>query len=170
MQVTIRPLEEGDAYASVKWRNDPSVFKYTGTIYKKEITIENELEWIRKVCANPNDYRCAIITDGIYVGNIYLTDIDGISAYYHIFIGNKEYWGKGVAKQASKLILAYAFNVLRLESIKLRVRKENSSAFMLYQKLGFEVDSEDEVWTSMSIKRYSIYDSVVLDNLIKDMH
>lgn len=159
MQVTIRPLEENDAYTSVKWRNDPSVFKYTGTVYKNEITIENELEWSRKACANLNDYRCAIIVNEVYVGNIYLTDIDGVSAHYHIFIGNKEYWGKGVAKQASKLILAYAFNVLKLESVKLRVRKENTLAFMLYKKLGFEVDSEDEVWTSMSIKGCSIYDS-----------
>lgn len=159
MQVIIRPLEENDAYTSVKWRNDPSVFKYTGIVYKKEITIENELEWSRTVCANPNDYRCAIIVDGIYVGNIYLTGIDGMSAHYHVFIGNKEYWGKGVAKQASKLILAYAFNVLKLESVKLRVRKENISAFMLYEKLGFEVDSEDGVWASMSIKRHSICDS-----------
>lgn len=158
MQVTIRPLEENDAYTSVKWRNNSSVFKYTGTVYKDEITIENELKWIRKVCANPNDYRCAIIVDGVYVGNIYLTDIDGISAHYHIFIGNEEYWGKGVAKQASKLILSYAFNVLKLEFVKLRVRKENISAFMLYKKLGFKVDSEDDVWISMSIKRYSICD------------
>ena len=82
-----------------------------------------------------------------------------MSAHYHVFIGNKEYWGKGVAKQASKLILAYAFNVLKLESVKLRVRKENISAFMLYEKLGFEVDSEDGVWASMSIKRHSICDS-----------
>ena len=30
MKVTIRPLVESDAYTSVKWRNDPEVFKYTG--------------------------------------------------------------------------------------------------------------------------------------------
>ena len=159
MQVTIRPLKEEDAYTSVKWRNDPSVFKYTGNVYKKKIIIENELEWIRKLCANLNDYRCAIVVDGVYVGNIYLTGIDGISAHYHIFIGNKKYWGKGVAKQASEQILAYAFNVLRLESVRLRVQKENISAFMLYKKLGFEVYDEDEVWLSMSIERPSISDS-----------
>ena len=75
MNVRIRPLKEQDAYTSVKWRNDPEVFKFTGNIYNHEITIDNELEWIRKVTANPTDYRCAILVDEVYVGNIYLTDI-----------------------------------------------------------------------------------------------
>lgn len=149
MEVAIRPLREEDAYTSVKWRNDPEVFKFTGNTYKNEIKIENELEWIHKVVANPNDYRCAILADGVYVGNIYLTDIDGKAANYHIFIGNKEYWGKGVAKKASLLILDYAFNTLKLETVKLKVRKENTSAFMLYKKLGFEVENEENVWISM---------------------
>lgn len=125
------------------------MFKFTGNTYKNEIKIENELEWIHKVVANPNDYRCAILADGVYVGNIYLTDIDGKAANYHIFIGNKEYWGKGVAKKASLLILDYAFNTLKLETVKLKVRKENTSAFMLYKKLGFEVENEENVWISM---------------------
>lgn len=153
MKVTIRPLIEDDAYTSVKWRNDLDVFKYTGNTYKHEIKIENELEWIRKVTTNPNDYRCAIIADGVYVGNIYLTDIDGTSAHYHIFIGNKEYWGKGVAKQASLLILDYAFNTLKLQSVQLRVRKENTAAFILYKKLGFVEENEDDVWILMKLKK-----------------
>lgn len=153
MKVTIRPLVESDAYTSVKWRNDPEVFKYTGNIYKNEIKIENELEWIRKVTASPNDYRCAILADDVYVGNIYLTEIDGTSAHYHIFIGNKEYWGKGVAKQASQLLLDYAFHNLKLENVQLRVHKENVSAFMLYQKLGFVEENEDDVWISMILRK-----------------
>lgn len=155
MQVTIRPLEEKDAYTSVKWRNDPDVFKYTGNIYKEEIKLENELEWIGKVIANNGsgkDYRCAILVDGEYVGNIYLTDIDGISAHYHIFIGNKDYWGKGVAKKASEIILRYAIHELGLNYVYLRVRKVNVNAYSLYKKLGFTDVAEDEGWVSMVYK------------------
>ncbi|MBO6023329.1 MAG: GNAT family N-acetyltransferase [Bacteroidales bacterium] len=149
MQVIIRPLQEQDAYTSVQWRNDPEVFKYTGNTYDHEITIESELGWIRKVIANPNDYRCAILVDGVYIGNIYLTDIDGYSAHYHIFIGNKDYWGKGVAKKASQLILDYAFNKLGLKIVKLKVRKENISAVKLYEKLCFKAVEEDGKWIVM---------------------
>lgn len=86
MNVRIRPLKEQDAYTSVKWRNDPEVFKFTGNIYNHEITIDNELEWIRKVTANPTDYRCAILVDEVYVGNIYLTDIKEGTAHFHILL------------------------------------------------------------------------------------
>ena len=153
MQVTIRPLQEQDAYTSVLWRNDPEVFKYTGNTYDHEITIESELGWIRKVMATPNDYRCAILADDVYVGNIYLTDINKDSAEYHIFLGNKDYWGKGVAKQASGLLLDYAFNKLNLESVHLSVRKENIAAVKLYEKLGFRIKSENDDWFYMSITK-----------------
>lgn len=151
MRVSIRPLQEGDAYTSVKWRNDPEVFKYTGGVYDHEITLDMELAWIRKVMLNNDEYRCAILADGVYVGNIYLTDISKESAQYHIFIGDRTYWGKGVAKKASQIILCYAFCSLKLDYVYLRVQKKNVVAHHLYHKLGFCDCGEDEKWVSMKI-------------------
>lgn len=156
MQVSIRPLQEQDAYTSVKWRNDPEVFKYTGNTYDHEILLETELEWIRKVIANNNagkEYRCAILADNEYVGNIYLTDIEGTSAHYHIFLGNKDYWGKGIAKKASILILDYAFRNFDLNEVKLRVQKANVSAYNLYKKLGFVETEYKDNWVSMVLSK-----------------
>ena len=153
MQVTIRPLQEQDAYTSVQWRNDPEVFKYTGNTYDHEITIDSELAWIRKVMANHNDYRCAILADGVYVGNIYLTDIGDGCATYHIFIGDRGYWGKGVAREASRQIIDYGFKELKLDKIVLEVRKQNDRAIQLYQKLGFVILSEGDEWIEMEIRK-----------------
>lgn len=151
MEVKIRPLIEEDAYTSVTWRNDPEVFKYTGNTYKNRITLEKELEWIKKIISNSDEYRCAILADGVYVGNIYLTGIDNGKAHYHIFIGNKDYWGKGVAKQASKLIIDYAFSQLNIKTIWLRVKINNITAYHLYLKLGFEETSRDAEWITMAL-------------------
>ena len=149
MKVEIRLLQESDAYTSYMWRNDPDVFKYTGNVYENIITLETELEWIRRVIKNENEYRCAILADGEYVGNIYLTDITEASAEYHIFLGNKNFWGKGIAKKASLLILEYAFDVLNLKNIYLKVRKENKSAVLLYNSLGFREEENDGIWSLM---------------------
>lgn len=149
MKVEIRLLQESDAYTSYMWRNDPDVFKYTGNVYENIITLETELEWIRRVIKNENEYRCAILADGEYVGNIYLTDITDTMAEYHIFLGNKNFWGKGIAKKASELILEYAFDVLNLKNIYLKVRKENKSAVLLYNSLGFREEENDGIWSLM---------------------
>ena len=145
MKVSIRPLKIEDAYISYKWRNDPEVFKHTGTVYSNEITLETELNWIKNVIAREDDYRCAIIVDNVYVGNIYLTNIKNCEGEYHIFIGNKEYWGKGIASEASKLIIQYGFECLRLKSIFLNVKKENIIAIKLYKNLGFIIESESDL-------------------------
>lgn len=149
--VTIRPLQEQGAYTSVKWRNAPEVFKYYGNTYKNEIALETEFNWIRKVIAKENEYRCAVLANDVYVRNICLTSITKESAHYHIFIGDKEYWGKGVAKKASKLILQYAFQILKLKNVLLRVKKQNAAAYHLYCKLGFVAENDDGEWIEMKV-------------------
>ena len=151
MDIFLRRLERNDAYVSYKWRNDPEVFKYTGMVYDHEITLETELQWIERVIKNNNEYRCAIIADNSYVGNIYLTNIDDEKAEYHIFIGDKSYWGKGVAKKASIEIMRYGFEHLNLKKIVLEVRPQNNSAIRLYEKLGFVVVEEKSNFITMEI-------------------
>lgn len=151
MEVTIRPLKIEDAYTSVKWRNDPQVFKYTGNTYDHAITLQEELTWIKKVIQVEDEYRCAILVDNQYVGNIYLTHIHNGKAEYHIFLGEKTIWGRGVAKRASLLILKYAFDVLKLYQVNLGVRLKNERAIELYKKLGFQETSRNEEWMYMSI-------------------
>lgn len=156
MEVSIRPLKIEDAYTSVKWRNDPDVFKYTGNIYDHEITLESELSWIKKVMQTKDEYRCAILADSKYVGNIYLTNIHDGVATYHIFLGEKNVWGKGIAKQASLLILKYAFESLHLDVVELHVRIKNERAIELYKCVGFTEISRSEEWVHMIISKDSI--------------
>ena len=92
--VKIRPLRIEDAKTSYKWRNDKEVFYYTGNTYNNYISYETELEWIQRVIKNSNEYRCAILVDDVYVGNIYLTDINGESAEYHNIYRRERLLGK----------------------------------------------------------------------------
>ena len=138
MNIYIRPLKEEDAYSSYIWRNDPEVFKFTGNVYTNRITIESELNWIRRVMDNNDEYRCAIMADDEYIGNIYLTGINDCEAWFHIFIGNKDYWGKGIAKKASLLMLDHAFNILKIKTVRLSVHPDNLSAINLYSSIGYK--------------------------------
>lgn len=144
MRINIRPLKRGDAYTSVKWRNDPEIWTYTTFKTDRVIEIEDELHWIEKVMADSTSARFAILANDTYVGNIYLTGIENGVGEYHIFIGEKDYWGKGVARKASVLIINYGKDVLKLHTIKLGVRSENTGAFHLYESLGFIENGENE--------------------------
>ena len=137
--VLIRPLKVEDAQISWKWRNDPEVWKFTGSKPNVKVTFDIENEWILKVLEDSTSKRFAIIVDGKYVGNIQLTNLDlkSQAAQYHIFIGDKNYWGKGIAKLATFQILNYAKEILNLKEIYLHVKTNNTNAIEVYKKTGF---------------------------------
>lgn len=158
MRVKIRPLEERDAKTSVNWRNDPDIWQFTASRPDRIITLQDEIDWIRRVMEDKTSRRFAILADDSYVGNIYLTDITKKDAEYHIFIGDKNFWGKGIAGEASKLIIDYATQDLGLDEIHLKVRDDNGAAHHLYKKIGFvdEVLDEDGFWAMrLDIRRKS---------------
>lgn len=157
MQVRIRPLVEEDAHISVKWRNIPQVWRNTLNRPNKAVTLDDELSWIKKVVAQEDSKRFAILADGVYVGNTYLTGVDGQTAEYHIFIGEIEYWGKGVAKEATKKLLTYAKDILMLKSVFLWVKEENTAAVALYDKVGFQVirKRDNQILMRISLEEWS---------------
>ncbi len=144
-RVLIRPLAVNDAEVSFRWRNDPDIWKYTGKRPDRIITQEIEHNWILKALADSTSRRFAIEVDGMYVGNIQITDIaEHIDGQYHIFIGEKQFWGKGVATQATLQIIRYAKEILNLNSLYLYVNPLHSSAIKLYQRCGFNQASDGE--------------------------
>lgn len=153
MQVKIRNLTPIDAETSVKWRNTPEIWVHTKFKATQEITLKDEIDWIERVTHDPTSARFGITVDNVYVGNIYLTNIHDGVAEYHIFIGNMDYRGKGVARVASVLIINFAKQKLLLNSIILNVKKNNSGAFHLYSSLGFtETGETEDGFTVMKLK------------------
>lgn len=137
MEVTIRPLEVNDALISYRWRNNPEIWEYTRNKPNIVVTPEIEFEWIKKVISNNDERRYAIIADGNYVGNTYLTNIKNNTASFHIFIGDKNYWGKGIARCAVNCLFEKCKAELNIKTINLNVHPENLRAVSLYNSLGF---------------------------------
>lgn len=143
MKITIRPLEQRDAYISWKWRNDPEVFANTVRHYSGPVTLEDELKWINEVLARPDERRFAILSDDVYVGNVYLTGITPTEAEIGIFIGNKNYWKKNIGTAAYEKIFEIAFKEIGLLSLKCSIRPENKASIRLNEKMGFVPMSRD---------------------------
>ncbi|MGV3706734.1 MAG: GNAT family N-acetyltransferase [Arcticibacter sp.] len=153
--VYLRPLELEDAKISYKWRNDPDVWKYTEARPDRHITYHIEKEWLEGVLKRRSERRFAICLKGTdrYIGNIQLLGIQRKNARFHLFIGNKTYWGKGIAKEASSLILRHAFTELDLRRITLEVHKDNLPARSVYQRMGFVQTEEKGDFMVMMLTR-----------------
>lgn len=148
-KVYIRPLTIEDAKISYQWRNDPEIWKFTGSKPDRKITYEIEKEWIKKVISDETCRRFAIIADGNYIGNIQLTNIKDKKAEYHIFIGNKLWWGTGISHLATYQILHFAKEELLLEEVFLSVREENIAAIKSYIKSSFVERESADGWIKM---------------------
>ena len=150
----IRPLREEDSAISYKWRNNPLVWRYTGSRPDREITPEIERDWIKVVLERKNELRFAICLkeNDTYIGNVQLTSITEKEAEFHIFIGDPNYWGKGLGIKATKKMLDYAQSVLALNDVYLWVSIENIPAIKAYRRCDFEEKEKKDNQLKMTKK------------------
>lgn len=137
--IYLRPLNVEDAKTSYQWRKDPEIWVYTEFRPGADITLEKETEWLRAKLNKENDSRFAICLHGTdqYIGNVQLIDLEDGMGELHMFIGEKQFWGKGIGTSASKLILEFGFSQRNLESVFLFAHEGNIPALSIYEKLGF---------------------------------
>lgn len=123
----------------VGWLNDPEVTIYLSM--RRLITSEGEEEWYEKVRKDPRTRQFSIIAlpEEEVIGVTGLDRIDPYdrSATFGIFLGRKEYWGKGYGTETTILMLDYAFNCLGLHHVWLIVKDFNERAIKCYKKVGF---------------------------------
>ena len=142
----------------VKWMNDHDVIKYleTGGDYtlKKlnDFLLEQETN-------NILFWAIHIKKSNKHIGNIKIDPInyDDNSAEYGILMGDKKFWGKGFGYEASKRVLKYCFEDLKLSFITLGVIEDNMNAIKLYKKIGFT--------TMKKIEDSGIYDNKLCNSL-----
>ena len=136
------------------WLNDPEVNKYLET---KEATIDELKQYIKDKNEDPNCLFLGIFLkeNNKHIGNIKLEPIkfDDMRATMGILIGGKDYWGKGMGTEATKLLVDYAFNILDIREVNLGVISENKTAIRVYEKVGFKYENKTLDSVVMSIKR-----------------
>ncbi len=155
--VRLRLLEEADLEMTLGWRNQDEVRKWFYTSHV--LTLEQHRNWVmNSYIPRDNDFIFVIESkaDGILVGQISLYDIDfgkRRGEYGRLMIGNPAGSRKGFAREATRLILGFAFETLGLDEVYLSVIANNERAIALYKACGFSVDGEEDGSLKMSIRR-----------------
>ena len=147
--IYLREMTDADENLIVKWRNTDFVRR--NFIYRKPFTVEGHRSWVKNMIKTGKVVQFIICTkENRPIGSVYLRDIDKEhrKAEYGIFIGEEDALGQGYGTHAAKLILAYAFEELKLHKVMLRLLAGNDRAKSSYEKAGFvqEAYLRDEVF------------------------
>jgi len=128
-----------------KWQNDPKVRRYARNMWP--ITIEEVKKWFEP---STDRHLKEFVVFTIYhkrdkrpIGSVGFGRINWVSRNANIFatIGEPEYWGKGIAIEANKLLIKYGFTELNFHKIYAGVFTPNKRSLRAAEKLGFEKEA-----------------------------
>jgi diamine N-acetyltransferase len=139
--VQLRPLAASDLEKTIAWRNDPTI-RDAQLGWPFPVTAPMEEKWYTEALSGHRNDRVTLAVeakDGALAGLVHLSQINWVSrvANFGITIGVKELQGRGIGKEATALLVAYAFDTLNLERIWLEVPSFNKRAIGLYEGIGF---------------------------------
>jgi RimJ/RimL family protein N-acetyltransferase len=137
--VELVPLEKKYLEIVTKWNYDTEINFYFSK--RPPLSQEQQHLWLEKTL-NDSSKKKYIIIHQLNKKPIGMVSLMKISiplqkAEFGITIGEKNYWGTGVAKAASNMLLHYAFQILKLEEIYLTVFKDNIRAIQFFNNIGF---------------------------------
>jgi RimJ/RimL family protein N-acetyltransferase len=134
----LSPVNIQDADKYTEWLNDleiSSTLQITHQILNEEI----EKEILTKL-SKENLFAIVDVKTDELIGGCGFVSVDQLNrnAEFGVFVGNKDYWGKGYGTEATNLTLVFGFNVLNLNNIMLKVYSYNDRAVKCYEKCGFK--------------------------------
>jgi len=138
-QIYLRPLEREDLPLRVKWINDPEIrrtlpFDYPVSLAKTEA-------WFAKALMDPTKRNFSIVerASGRVIGMAGLIEIEHKHqrAEFYVTIGEKEFWGRGIADEVIAILLHYGFTELNLHKVHLKTLSNNDRARRVYERNGF---------------------------------
>lgn len=142
-RLLLREFVLDDLEAFFRLVSDPDVTRYTGdggkTLEEARIGLQERLfQDYRK-----HGYgRWAVVYQSTgkvigFAGLKYLDDVGEVDLGYRFF---KEHWGQGLATEASRAVLAYGFDVLRLQRIIGIADIDNKASIRVLEKVGFRFE------------------------------
>jgi RimJ/RimL family protein N-acetyltransferase len=140
-KVTVREgLIDEELSLLLGWFHDVEVMKYI-MFFKKALALKDVRE-LEKFLKWKDDARLFSIVEnksGKFVGYASLEGFSEDSCEFGIMIGDKGFWGKGMGREVTELMLNYSFSKLGLRRIWLQTSEYNVRAINLYEKIGFNV-------------------------------
>ena len=140
-RVRLRPLAEFDLPMTLAWRNNEHIRRWF--INSDPLTEEQHRGWFARYAQRDDDFVFVIEeTQELLkpVGQIAVYNIDRAlrrGEFGRMLVGEPEAAGRGLAKEATALLLAYAFGPLGLEEVEAYIKRDNAASLAVFRGLGF---------------------------------
>jgi len=134
-EIMLRPITKEDTENIVRWRNSEHVLE--NFLDKTLITPESHICWLENFVNTNKAVQYIILANEIPIGTTFVKNIQ-TDPELGIFIGEKEYLGKGIGTMAEKLTIKEYFKN-HDKFIIGRMLVDNIAANKAVQKLGFEL-------------------------------
>lgn len=142
-EIYVRAFELEDYKLINAWRRDDETYRLA-TGDKFFVSSDRDRKWVEeKVYDNQRQVYLAICLkkSDVMIGYIAFSGIDhrnGCAEFSGIVIGDKDQRGHGYAKQATLLLLEYAFHELRLQTVWGAWLDDNQVSQSIFRKMGFQ--------------------------------
>ena len=139
-RLILRPLTIADADAVFVWGSDPKVNRYMP--YPIYTDIEKARQWLSRVEQNDKEYEFGFI----FKENCLLIGSGGIGPHddgQHWEVGyniRSDYWGKGLATEAAKRMIAFANQEFGIHDFSANHATENPASGKVLQKCGMKFE------------------------------
>lgn len=143
-QIYLREVRSEDVNEEYyNWLNDSMVNQYLETRFFPR-SLKNISEFVKYMDGKSDEILLAICVkeNNKHIGNIKLGPINWIHRFgdVSLLIGDKDYWGKGIATEAIKLITKFGFKTLNLHKIKAGCYANNIGSKSAFLKAGYNVE------------------------------
>jgi len=140
-KIDLRELDTRDVDGNyIQWINNQEITQYLETGFFPT-SVESGVEYVEKMAGNDDVLFLAIVDKQSreHIGNIKLGPIDWIHrrAEIGILIGEKDFWGQGIATEAIRLLAEHAFRRLNLHKLTAGCHNENVGSKKAFKKVGF---------------------------------
>jgi len=162
--IRLRLLEPDDLERTLEWRNRAENRRWF--VHSEPLSLDSHLGWFRRYQERDDDY--VFVVESLdetprQIGQVSLYHIDWDSAtaeFGRLLIGDPAARGRGYGLDATRTLLGFGFDTMRLKLIRLEVFAENTAAIRIYRRCGFQpltpstagnllsMELSDRVWVS----------------------
>lgn len=141
--VALRRPHPADLASVVRWYRDREIARLTR--YQARPMAEAEVErffQMRMLAPDALAYCIVEPPEWRLIGFTTFSSLDGDngSVLFHITIGERDAWGRGLGTEATELMLEHAFERLGMHRVGLSVFSYNLRAIRAYEKAGFRIE------------------------------